>query len=65
MEVDVTGAGLDRGTARQDCAGSRPQRADRLLIRPARGDQAGAGSDRETEATSRQVVYEADCVILA
>ena len=38
-----------RGTARQDCDGSRPHRADRLLIRPARGDQAGAGSDRETD----------------
>ena len=38
-----------KGTARQDCDGSHPTRADRLLIRPARGDQAGAGSDRETD----------------
>jgi hypothetical protein len=28
---------------RQDCDGSRPQRADRLLIRPASGRQAGTG----------------------
>ena len=36
-------AGLGKGNRwRHDCDGSRPQRADRLLIRPASGRQAGA-----------------------
>ena len=34
---------------RQDCDGSRPQRADRLLIRPASGRQAGTGLFARTD----------------
>ncbi len=33
-----------RATLRQDCDESHPTGVDRLLIRPTRGDRAGAGS---------------------
>jgi class 3 adenylate cyclase len=39
--------GEDRG--RQNCDGSRPTRADRLLIRPASGRQAGTGLSVRTD----------------
>ena len=34
---------------RQDCDGSRPERADRLLIRPASGRQVGTGLSARTD----------------
>src|SRR6266542_2913735 len=40
---DNSGAGLGEDRWRQNCDGSRPQRADRLLIRPTSGRQAGTG----------------------
>jgi hypothetical protein len=53
-EVDRVGAGLGIETARQVCDGSRPTRADRLLIRPASRDLAGTGSNGETHPDQRE-----------